>query len=428
MIRTRYKEEEIEPWQDLSIFLFPLTGFTLFVYLALAILFSYLVVISTASILLAVRALFTWMVCVCGLLHYGFVILEFTSRGIQEAPRFTAGMLFAHFDSRLFKELLFLALLVAVVLAVKVAAIQFFLITVSLLIFPAATAYIGVEGSMSSAVNPLRLYQFIRHMGLGIVTVKLVGIEVALGMLLFAGIQTATTAPAYYLMLATGMVVYLILMLFRCIGVLLHCRREAFGLATDFSPEQEEMERLSQIRLKRGDVFFDLHGLSQRGNTKAAWQMLEAALKEDEYESEAEYFHRISQWDNPSLLFKMAQGYIERLLKRKDIRTAWHIFEHCHSRSAGKFQLISGKSVMQLCRHAYSNDHAKLAVEQLGHFEKDFPKHPGLQDALYLAVQICCADLNDFKQGRIYLRTIKEKFPDAPQEERYQTLHDLLVT
>lgn len=71
---------------------------------------------------------------------------------------------------------------------------------------------------MFSAVNPLRLYQFIRHMGFGIVTVKLIGIEVALGMLLFVGIQTVYTAPAYYLMPGTCIVVYPILMLFRCIG------------------------------------------------------------------------------------------------------------------------------------------------------------------------------------------------------------------
>ena len=156
--------------------------------------------------------------------------------------------------------------------------------------------------------------------------------------------------------------------------------------------------------------------------------MLEAALIEDQYESEAEYFHAISQWDHPQLQLKMAQGYIERLLKRNDTRTAWQIFELCHARSEGKFQLISGKAVMDLSNHAYSRNHYELAVEHLGHFEADFPKHPGLKDALYLAAQIYCSHLNDFEQARVFLDTIQERFPDAPQEERYQKLSDLLVT
>lgn len=428
MIRTRHRDQEITQFEDLAIFLFPLTGFTLFVYLLLAPVFTFLIMASGTSWFVALRTFPIWIAAVCALIHYGFVILEYTSRGRQLVPRLTWDMLTAQFNARLAKELLFLSVWVSFIFTFENPSLQLVMITVSLLIFPAATSYIGLQDNFISAINPVQLFQFIRHMGFGPVSVKLLVIESILAALLFLGIQQGPTASFFSLFLGTFAAVYLILMLFRCIGVLLHSRRKELGLLTEFSPEQVDAERQDQVDSKRSDIFFDLHGLSQRGNTKKAWQMLEAALQENEYQSEAEYFHRISEWDNPLLLLKMAQGYIDRLLKSNDMHTAWQIFESCHNRSQGKFQLSSGKSVIDLCKHAYSRDHSKIAVAHLGHFQKDFPKHPGLKDALYLAVQICCEDLNDFEQGRVYLRAIKEKFPNAPQEERYQTLSDLLVT
>lgn len=428
MIRTRHRDEVIVPFEDLTIFLFPLSGFTIFVYLLLAPVFAILIMVSGMHMFIALRTLPIWMIAVSALMHYGFVILDYTSRGRQLVPRLTWDMLTAQFNSRLAKELLFLSVWVSFVFTFENPAIQLALIISSLVVFPSATSYIGMQDSFTSAINPVQLFQFIKHMGYGAVTAKLAVIEIALGALLFLGIQKGATASLLNLFLGSFAAVYLILILFRCIGVLLHSRRKELGLLTEFSPEQEDAQRQNQVHSKRADIVFDLHRLSQRGNTKEAWQMLDAVLKEDNFESETEYFDAISEWHYPLLMLRMAQSYIERLLERKDTHRAWQILELCHSRSEGKFQLPSGKAVMDLCKNAHSLNHAKLAVEHLGHFERDFPNHPGLKDALYLAVQICSTDLNDFEQARSYLQAIENKFPGAAQEERYQQLSDPLVT
>ena len=431
MIRSRHRDEEIAPFEDLEILLFPLSGATSLIYLLLTALFSFLIVI-TGTLHESGLPIFLfpiWVVSLCGIVKYGFVILEYSARGRRRVPNFSGEMLPVNFDAAsLLKEMLLLFILISPVLIFKDIVVQVASIIVVLLILPGVFYYIGVENSFYNAVNPVKLFHFIKLTGLNTVTVKLAVIEIALSTLLFVGVQNMLGAPALNLFLGTCIIIYLILLLFRCIGVLLHSRREELGLPVEYSPEQEELERQSQVDSKRSDVVFDLHRLSQRGNTKPAWEMLEAELIKDNYESEAEYFHAISEWDHPMLLFKMAQGYIDRLLKRNNTNTAWQVFEHCHSRSDGKFQLKSGKSVMDLCQHAYSRDHKKLAVEQLGHFGIDFPKHPRLKDALYLVAQICCADLDDFEQARSHLGTIEKRFPNAPQEERYKTLNDLLVT
>jgi len=429
MIRTRHQEKEIIAFEELSILFFPLQGYSSIVYLVLALIFSCLIVFSRALFDTGLALFFfpMWVVSVAAIVDYGFVILDFTSVGRPRPPKFSAEMLLAQFDSRLAKEMIYLGTLASLIAAIPILMIQLALLIISLLVFPAATAFISMEGSMFSGFNLIRLFQFIKQAGFGVVTVKLLLIEIALGALLFLAIQNFQTLSNAYLFLGTCVVVYLILMLFRCIGVLLHSRRAELGLSTEFSPEQQEMERKQQEDAKRSDIIFDLHQLL-RSNAKVAWQTLEATLKKDNYESEAEYFHAISEWQHSILMLKMAQGYIERLLERNDTHRAWDIFELCHSRSDGKFQLLSGKTVMNLCEVAYKTNHYKLAVEQLSHFEKDFPNHPGLKDALYLAVQLCSANLNDFEQARIHLGSIEEKFPNAPQEERFQILSALLVT
>ena len=431
MVRSRYQDEEVSTFEDLTILRFPVSGPTFFVYLLLGSLFSFLVVF-TGSFYesgLPIFMLPIWVVALCGIVKYGFVILEFTARGRQQVPKFSGEMLLANFDAgSLFKELSVQFILISPVLAVSDVWLQVALILVVLLILPAVYYYVGVENNFFGALNPVKLSQFIRHSGFGAVTAKLAAIEMSLATLLFVGARDLTTIPAPYLFLGTCIAVYLILMLFRCIGVLLHCRREELGIETEFSPEQEESERRKQVHLKRSDVIYDLHRLSQRDSLTAAWEMLESALNEDEFESEADYFHSVSQWPNPILMLKMGQGYVERLLERNDAHRAWQIFGYCHDRSEGNFHLANGTTVIDLCEKAHRLNHYKLAVEQLGQFESDFPEHPRRKEALYLAVKICSSDLNDFEQARIHLRTIEEKFPDAPQEERYQKFSDLLMT
>ncbi len=106
-------------------------------------------------------------------------------------------MLLVNFDAAsLLKEMLLLFILISPVLIFKDIVVQVASIIVVLLILPGVFYYIGVENSFYNAVNPVKLFHFIKLTGLNTVTVKLAVIEIALSTLLFVGVQNMLGAPA----------------------------------------------------------------------------------------------------------------------------------------------------------------------------------------------------------------------------------------
>jgi TolA-binding protein len=186
-----------------------------------------------------------------------------------------------------------------------------------------------------------------------------------------------------------------------------------------------------QLRQARDQEFLEfsseLYELASSGQFTRAWEMLEAQLKKDRYSTEAEFFARLRQWDNPSLAVKAGQGFAQRLVKQGDFRTAWNVLEFCYAANGNNYRLTSSNAILKLMVEAQTQLQKEIVVSLLSHFEEDFPEHPRRAEVLLEAARLTAQDLNNFEAAREMMEHLHANYPDIYADKRYQALTVILA-
>ncbi len=366
---------------------------------------------------------FVWLI-VFGIpfLQYCFAIMDFASRGNQQAPRMSIEII--ALDSRTFKELFLMGMLLGAITATP-ADYQWITTGVALLIAPAMTSFVVLEGSLVNAANPLKIFRFISMMGLTYVTLRILVTSVLLLFLFVADRHTTLFENIAGRFFFATVGTYLLLTLFRATGALLHSRRDQLGLHTDFSPEKNFANEIDSDQQTRREFLVEVYNLWQGGKQKAAWEMLESAIKNDRYNSEAFYYAELNEWKDPQLAWKTAQGYISRLIE-VDPEEAWRIYEEVIRSSNGDYKLGSGSTLLALAENANTVERKRITIESLSNFESDFPGHPKIRQAYLTATDLCCETGNvEFARDLFHKVTHRRGLISKPVYERCRSFLEI---
>lgn len=335
-----------------------------------------------------------WIVAGVPFLQFCLNLIESTALGVKRAPRMTWD---GFRDPRIYKQLLLSTGLVSLIAATP-PDWQFAAIGIVLLVCPAMTAFIALEDSLARALNPVRVGLFIWNMGLSYLALRVVATTGILYVLLLSqhySILLATLAGKVFFAVAS---VYLILVLCRCTGALLHSRRAELGIRTIASPEQAEAAVSDATRRERDEFLGEIYKLARADKLDEAWQRLEERLKRSRYAVEGEYYSELAQWEDERLARKMAQGYLRRLVRTAP-ELAWPILEDIATRTGGNYRLDAGEPLLLFAEHANTSRRRRIIVDMLRYFEDDFPTHPRRREALLTATSLAC-ELDDEELAR----------------------------
>jgi hypothetical protein len=147
-------------------------------------------------------------------------------------------------------------------------------------------------------------------------------------------------------------------------------------------------------------------------------------LKKHHYSEEAAYYEALTQLQDQRLAWKLAQGYISRLLRR-DSMMAWEVFTTIWHAADGNYRLESGSTVIALARSAETRYQKEIMVDLIEHFDDDYPRHPKSREAYLLASEICC-DMEDFKRGRQLFNRVTSRRGKISRRS-YKKCHQLLA-
>ncbi len=370
------------------------------VWLLFSLVFGALGHLSTGYLLYLAMPL--WLLSGALFFKYGFVIIEYSARGHGRMPRMGAHIVDP--DPRVYRQAL--VLLISLGLIVLTPGPWRWITTgLVLLVTPAITAFITFHWHLVQALRPDHIWHFMRGMGITYYPLRFL-VTASLMLVLFM-IEDATQLSALFpggRFALAAIATYLLLVTFRTTGLLLHSRREAIGIITDFSAEQTAAIASVEAHGERKQFVSDLALLSRRGQADEAFEQLERRLKRHRYEQDSDYYQLLRELKDPTLLWRMAEGYIGRLMDHS-VTAAWEIFEALWSESGGKIRLASGTRSIALGRSASTRSQKQAAMNMLGRFESDYPKHPRTREALLMGADLAC-ELGELATARELLSAV----------------------
>ncbi|MFP6808626.1 MAG: hypothetical protein VB957_15825 [Pseudomonadales bacterium] len=287
-----------------------------------------------------------------------------------------------------------------------------------------ATCVIIMEENLFSALNPLKW--------IGI----LVDIRADSIFATYFFLQTTTLIFAYiaimvdlgFFNLISMMIFVLVgISLFRSLGVALHSNADTLGISIRYGKKIEEAQLLRADEIEISNLLMQVYQLAHSGQTKKAWSMLEHKIQSKDHKYEAEIFERIQQWNNSRLALKTGTGFIERLVKRGDFRTAWHVLEYCFEANGGSYRLQSSDTVQKLLLKVETRNQKLVIAALLYQFPDDFPNHPQTPKLLLRAAQISENDLDDFASARRTMASLRSEFPEHCDSEAFKKLASILT-
>jgi hypothetical protein len=226
---------------------------------------------------------------------YLFIVLDFTARGYQTPPKIGGDLLNAN-KGRFIKGLALSSMFASIAYTAAFSETLFVLtIAITALFLPVAVCIIAIQDSFINAMSPVRWYGFFRDIRFDryfwqyLTTLGLAGLSIML-----------LQQDAGWLNLVTmSCCVFSFVLMFRCLGVLVHTNADGLGLSVRFGPEIEAAQRAENDQRALSDFALGLYQQVEVGRVNAAFDAYEKKLKEDKYSQETALWITIKEWPSP---------------------------------------------------------------------------------------------------------------------------------
>ena len=385
MTKASRQPPTIDAFEALDIYSFPFKGQNVGVLILFTLMYSWVEFsyrfLGVSGLAISALPLYLSTLFFVG---YLLIILEYTAMGYQRVPAISGSLLY---EARgpLVKTMILVSFLLAIVYLVQAPWWQLFFGICSLILLPISIGILAIENSIVAALSPLRWYMLLLRMESRARFAQCLGLE---AVLLIAVYFVAATNLGVLNVARVLVVLSLLMMVFRCYGVLLHDNAVQLGISVTYSKDVENAQRAAADRVVIADFMYEIHQLVSGGNSSRAWEVLDARLKKENFSNEAAYFEHAQRWDNPTIALRLGQGYIGRLIKADDMQGAWRVLEYCYATNDEEYRLASGASIFALEPFANSRRRNEILFHLFSYFEKDFPAHPRIADASIAAERI----------------------------------------
>jgi hypothetical protein len=246
---------------------------------------------------------------------YAFVLFDHTTRGFDEPPVLDISMMNPINEQRPLVQLFIIALLAGgtqwtySAMGTLPAAM---LAIVFLAALPASVAILGLEVNIFKALNP---YAWVHMMkGLGPLYVAVLAL-IFFGFLIIFTLGRLDLWPSIRIAIA----MFGILSVFSVLGGAIYERRDALGIQTWTSPEQDAAKQRQEDHAENEKLILTAYGLMRAGRHVECWELLQHWLSEHDHAVEAYPWlcESVATWDDPRYITRLTEEHIERLLTRK---------------------------------------------------------------------------------------------------------------
>jgi len=426
MIEWRHRQP-VADYEKLEIFRYPF-------YLENALLiglFSIIFVIASiwASLPagMGIRSLTLWFVGVVIFFNYIFVIVDYTSRGIQRIPKLSGELVFPTHDYRLFTIAVLTICHMAFVLGGGEDTSKTMRLIIAFFTYPLMFSLLVVNINPLTLLNPIALARSLWIFSTSMDSAVFYGLQLATSSLLFFEIQSFGKISVAHVLWQVPITVTMLIMLFRSLGVVLNTQGPKFGLLVLQNAETHQAALEEQARVQLGEFILKLHRWVRVHEYKKAWALIEEFQREHQYSLDSELFHRLGQWDDQRLAAMLGASLAERLLHEGETERSLKVFRESYTMAPNKFVFSSGSVALLFADAALDEASREQVYLYLQRFDEQFPNHPNIVGAMVRVASLALDHFSDHDTADKFLQKALTLKPDLSDNSEYQRLAALLL-
>ncbi len=422
--RTRAKVQAFEP---LKIF-----GFVLFLENILVIaLFSFMFTVASFWAALPIgmgfRSIPFWLICLTLFFNYAFIIVDYTSRGMQRIPKLSGDLVFPTHDPRLFTIAGLTLLTLAFVLGGQGDYFDPTRLVVAFFGYPLLFSLLVVNANPMTLLNPVNLFKTLWVFSTSSSSVLFYLLQAGIGTFLYVTFNSFGEISALNLFWQVPISVTLLFILFRSLGVVLNKQGPALGLSVLQNEDTQEQALAEEARIVLDEFVMELHKWNRVHEYKKAFELIRAHQQEHGHATDATLFQRLSQWDDKRLASMLGAQMAEQLLSDGDNSRAYKVFRESLAMCPDKFALSSGTIALAFARNAPDQGSHHAMFEYLQHFEEQFPNHPSTAAALLHLAGIAVDYVGDKPAAKRTLQRLAALEPKSSESAEYQRIRQALA-
>lgn len=360
----------------LQVLAFPFFLENILVLLLFTVMFTIATVWASLPVGLGLRSVPFWFICITLFFNYVFVVVDFTSRGMQRVPKLSGEMIFPTHDSRLYTIALLTIFHIAFVFGSWETTSMPIRLGIAFFTYPLMFSLLIVHQDMKTLLNPLQLgrtlYLFCQSRDA----------------LVFFVWQLITAAFMYFAFTTHGEIAFahifwqipvtltLLFITFRALGVALNTRGPSFGLSV-LENEDTFHEAMSEAeRIELDKFILKLHRWVRVHEYEKAFEMITQYQAEHGHNADEALFIRLSSWEDKRLVAMLGAQLAERFLLAHDTDRAMKVFRESYDMAPTKFRFSSGTVASSFLHAATDAASKQRLIESLGRFQEHYPGHP----------------------------------------------------
>lgn len=325
---------------------------------------------------MGLRSVGFWFICITLFFNYVFVIVDFTSRGMQRVPKLSGEMVFPTHDLRLYTIALLTICHFTFVFGSWETASMPLRLAITFFSYPLMFSMLIVHQDLKTLLNPLKLvgtlYLFSQSRD---ALVFFICQLVTAGFMYFA-FTTYGDISFAHIFWQIPVTLTLLFITFRALGVALNTRGPSFGLSV-LQNEATFDEAISEAeRIELDKFILRLHRWVRVHEYRKAFEMIIEYQAEHGHQSDDALFVRLSSWDDKRLAAMLGAQLAERLLLAHETDRAMKVFRESYDMAPTRFRFTNGTVALSFLNAAGDAASQQRLIECLERFEEHYPRHP----------------------------------------------------
>ena len=279
------------------------------------------------------------------------------------------------------------------------------------ILIPAGIMIIAVTRSLGQALNPAKIFFYIKTIGSPYLALCFFLISLTTSGNWLQGFLYEHMDSWLALPLLSFVEFYFALITYHMMGYAIYQYHEELGVFAAVSFEDAEATLAPE---KAGDpVLSKLSSLIANGQQDEAIELLREALRTrwENNELHERYQKLLVAAGKQTEALNHAREFIAKLVNEKRLFQALDLCEQC-LKADPEFQLQDSYQVHALASAARMSKRLKLALDLMRRFDRRYPEHPHIPSVYLLSAQILSEHYRMDKEAMQILHAIQAKFPD----------------
>ena len=329
-----------------------------------------------------------WFLCITLFFNYGFVVLDYSARGVKSLPKISVELVFPTSDLRLYTVALLTLCFTAFIFGDWEFTDQSTRLILAFFLYPLMVSVLVVSQSPSALLNPVTLIKRLLVFVSSFRSLNFFLLQFFAGWLLYWEIQSFGEISIAHLIWQVPLTLALLLMLFRLLGVVLNHLGPDLGLAILTNEEMHKKVEIAETLLVLDDLVQLLYRWVRVHEYANAWRELDQFRKENRYVLDDALYLRLLEMEDSRLAMMLGTKIAESRLKDGDSMGGLKIFRDCFLMNPHRFSFSSGGIALDFLAAGSDLASRQLLLRYMLNFAAHFPAYPQLSQALSKSIGV----------------------------------------